>query len=599
MTTEEQTQGTAARAWTTVLRWRRPAVVAAAVVAAVAALAFPYSSQLLALVVIYALAVAGWNIVSGYAGQPSLGHAAFFGLGAYGAAVWSVRLEASPWVGIAVGALVAAVLGMLVGWVSWRLKVRGIYFALILFAVSELLLLVMANVEFLGGTTGLFGTIGDDSLAALSFSDPRWFVLIGGVALAAVMAGTAWLSRSGLGRQWAMVRGDEVAAEAAGIDTMRVKVIALGISALVTATAGGLYAQLQLFIQPETVFGMQTNLRIILMGFLGGAGMLWGPLLGSTLVTGVETLTLELFDGQPGVDGVAFGLLLVVAVTFFRRGIAWRRRPAASAASGAAPAPRDGPPPAASPAEQSRRAPSGEPVLTAVGLAKSFGGLTVVDGVSLELRAGTIHGLIGPNGAGKTTLLNMLTGTIVRDGGDVLLDGRSVAALAPYAMARRGIVRTFQIPRPLGDLPVGEIVSTAASASGRAEDPQASATRALAAVGLTAFADRPWSGLNGSQRRRVEVARCLAQEPRVLLLDEPMSGLGLEEIDDLVEMIRALPVTHPDMTILFVEHLMRVMLSLADHVTVLDRGRVLADGTPDEVTSDALVVDAYLGSSLS
>lgn len=587
-------------------RYRTYIVSALGVVALLIAAASPYGSQLMALVLIYALAVAGWNIVSGYAGQASLGHAAFFGLGAYGAAVFNIQLGLSPWLGIALGALLASVVAMLVGFVSWRLKIQGIYFALILFAVSELLLVIIANIDFFGGTTGLFSGVGEDSFAGLSFEDPRWFAVLAGITLTLVMVGTAALSRSPLGRQLAVVRHDEVAAEASGINTMRVKVIALGLSAAVTAVAGGYYAQLQLFVEPDTVFGMGMNLRFILIGFLGGVGMLWGPLLGSTVVTALETLALETFRGQPGVDGIAFGLLLIVAVTFLPRGLAWRRSqrarkqlpgPAEAAApvvASEAPAKTD----ALAGATTRRLHEGGPTVLTATDLSKRFGGLKVVDGVSLTLKAGKIHGLIGPNGAGKTTLINMLTGTIQRDTGDVLLEGTSLRGLAPYGFVRAGVARTFQIPRPLGDLIVRDSVLVAAVASGRPQDPSAAADSALEAVGLTAHGARAWNSLNGSQQRRVEVARALAQEPRVLLLDEPMSGLGAEEIDALTETIRSLADSHPDMTILFVEHLMRVMMALADEITVLDRGRVIASGTPREITADRAVIDAYLGSTV-
>lgn len=597
--------------WDTWMRYRRYVVVVAAVLAVAYAASSEYGKLLLALTMIYALAVAGWNVVSGYAGQPSLGHAAFFGLGAYGAAVWAIQLDSTPWIGIAVAAVAAGILAMIVGWVSWRLKVRGIYFALILFAVSELLLVVMSNIDFVGGTTGLFGFVREDSLYLLSFRDPLWFAAFAGIALAITLYGTVLLSRSRLGRMLAVVRHDEVAAEASGIDAMTAKVVALGISAVITAVAGGLYAQLQMFIQPDTVFGMGMNLRFILIGFLGGVGTLWGPLVGSVLVTSIEMLAVEVFRGQPGVDGIAFGLLLVAAVTFLPRGLAWRRsstftpedpgqpststpedqrRPSTSST------PSDGP--ASAPTAAPEPEPDQQPVLRAVGLTKRFGGLTVVEDVELNLYAGKIHGLIGPNGAGKTTLINILTGTIQADGGEVTLEGRKLAGMPPYRFARAGIARTFQIPRPLGDLTLRESVFVAAMASGRSNDPADAVARALDATGLAGHGDRRWETLNGSEKRRGEVARALSQEPRVLLLDEPMSGLGAEEIEHLTDTIRSFSRTHPEMTVLFVEHLMRVMMTLADHITVLDRGRVISRGAPRDVAADPAVKKAYLGSSV-
>ncbi|WP_104197239.1 ATP-binding cassette domain-containing protein [Cryobacterium sp. M15] len=585
------------------IKHRRTIVLVGSVVALLMALSSAQSSQLLALILIYAVAVSGWNIVSGYAGQPSLGHAAFFGLGAYGAAVWTVRFGQSPWIGIALGAITAGILAMLVGCVSWRLKISGIYFALILFAVSELLFVIASNIKFLGGTTGLFSVVSGDSFTMLTFADPRWFAGIAAGMLGLILLLTTALSRSQLGRQWAIVRHDEVAAEASGINTMRVKVIALGISAVITAMAGGLYAQLQLFIQPDTAFGMQTNLRFILIGFLGGVGLLWGPLVGSTIVTMIETVSRELFRGLPGIDGVAFGLVLVLAVTLLPRGLAWRRSAKARRSLAVTPSdPHISPSGAigldsADPAgrDQVRR---GATVFTVADLSKTFGAITVVNAVSMTLSGGTIHGLIGPNGAGKSTMINMLTGTIQSDTGEMHLEGRSVFGRPPHEFARAGIARTFQIPRPLGDLTVRECVLAAATATGRSSNPAQSTDRALKAMGMAEHADRLWVTLNGSQQRRVEVARALSQEPRVLLLDEPMSGLGAEEIDALVEVIRQLRHSRPEMTILLVEHLMRIMMTLADQITVLDRGRVIARGTPSEINADRAVIDAYLGSSV-
>jgi branched-chain amino acid transport system permease protein len=591
--------------------WAGPLRVGLYVLAALAialALRSPYTSQLLAFATLWALAAAGWNIVSGYGGQVSFGHAAFFGLGAYGAAYSGSVLGLSPWIGIFIGMVLSVLLALVVGYVSWRLSVRGIYFALVLFAVSELLRIIVANARPLGGTTGLYSAIREDGLITLSFADPRWFVLIGGVILALVLAGTAWMARSSLGRQMAAVRNDEVAAEASGIHAMRVKLIALGLSAPVTAIAGGLYAQIHLFVQPETVFGVTANLRIILIGFLGGVGAILGPILGSAGVTLVEAGTLELFQGVPGADGVAFGLLLVAAVTFLPHGIAALRlaRPSRDVAPApsahhddASRARREAPVGTTVPSRgaSSTAPPLGErkPVLVGRDLSKSFGGLKVVDDVDMELREGTIHGLIGPNGAGKTTLLNLLAGAVRRDHGAIELLDRSVAGTPVFKRAHLGLARTFQVPRSSGDLSIWEAVWVAATASGRSQDPKGSAERALATVGLQGHERRIWNDLNGSEKRRFDVARCLAQEPIVLLLDEPMSGLGREEVEAMVELVRSLPIERPEMTVLIIEHNMKVIMSLAEHITVLERGKVLARGGPGEIMRHEGVIRAYLG----
>jgi branched-chain amino acid transport system permease protein len=290
----------------------------------------PYWVHLLVLVAFFAFLGAAWNLLGGYAGQFSFGHAAFFGIGAYTSTLLLVRLGVSPWLGLWAGGLLAAAFGVMAGYLSFRYGLRGPYFALVTLAFAEMLRLVAVNWMEVGGPMGILIPLpaGGQSLARLQFRDklPYYYVAVGLLGLALGL--TRWIERSRLGLSLLAIRENEDAAEASGVNTLAAKLWAMGLSAFLTALGGTFYAQYFSFIDPALTFGPAVSVEVLLRPIVGGAGTLWGPVLGSLVLTPLSEVTRSLIRGRPGVDVMAYGALLVGVVTFLPGGLvgAWRRR---------------------------------------------------------------------------------------------------------------------------------------------------------------------------------------------------------------------------------------------------------------------------------
>jgi branched-chain amino acid transport system permease protein len=339
---------------------------------------------------------------------------------------------------------------------------------------------------------------------------------------------------------------------------------------------------------------MLVSAQALILALFGGVGTLWGPVIGAVvLVPLAEGLNAELGNVLPGIQGVVYGIAIIAIILLAPEGVFWRVRDRFSQAPAQS---RTIP---AKPASLQRvtvpRA-SGPPlsILRVQGLSKSFGGLRAVDDVSFEVEEGALLGIIGPNGAGKTTLFNLLNGFLHPDQGQIEFAGMDLVGLKPNRICRRGVGRTFQTVRPfarmsvLQNTVVGAYVAEPTSAAAFV-----AAEAALERVGLAARADALAGGLTSKELRLMELARALAGRPRLLLLDEPLAGLGSPEIAELLAVIRSL--SGDGTTIVIIEHTMQAMMRLADKLIVLDHGRVLASGQPREVTSDPSVIEAYLG----
>ncbi len=295
--------------------------------AAVAVLAPPFASpyvvHILVLIVFFAFLGAAWNVLGGYAGQFSFGHAAFFGLGAYASTLLLVKGGVSPWVGLPAGGLLAAAFGCFAGYLAFRYGLRGPYFALVTLAFAEMLRLVALNWRDVGGPMGILIPLpkGGDSLARLQFGEklPYYYVILGLLGLALWL--THWLERSRLGYTLVAIRENEDAAEASGVNTLAAKLWAMGISSFLTALGGTFYAQYFSFIDPTLTFGVSVSVEILLRPIVGGPGTLVGPLLGSLVLTPLSELTRWLIRGRPGVDVMVYGAILVLVVTFLPRGL--------------------------------------------------------------------------------------------------------------------------------------------------------------------------------------------------------------------------------------------------------------------------------------
>jgi branched-chain amino acid transport system permease protein len=551
-----------------------------------------YYKLMLTLVPIWAVMGLSWNILSGYSGLISFGHASFFGLGAYTVTLMFVHLDVTPWFGIPAGVVVGAIAALVIGYPTFRL--RGHYFALAMLAYPLALLYLF---EWLGYQEVALPMKRDAAAWYMQFSDYQIYILIAlGLLVAALLISLA-VERSRFGVSLLAIKQNEPAAEAAGIDTLRWKMRAIVLSGALAAAAGGLYAVVLLVVTPQTVFGMLTSAQALVVTLFGGIATMWGPLVGAAILVPLnETLQARLGNLIPGIQGVVYGLAIIFVILLAPEGVFWRVRDHLLARR--TPAPIDPPAETDSPSRTQARAervpqPHG-PILEVADLSKRFGGLQAVQGVGFSVKQGTILGIIGPNGAGKTTLFDLLNGFVRADRGRVVFQGRDLIGLKPSRICRLGVARTFQVVRTFARMSVLQNVVVGALVAGRS-DPEAvaRARAALARVGLADRAAAPAAALSNKELRLMELARALASSPKLLLLDETLAGLGRLEVEEMIETIRRLAAE--GITVVIIDHTMHAMVRVADELLVLDHGSVLAAGVPAEVTRNPAVIEAYLG----
>jgi branched-chain amino acid transport system permease protein len=557
-----------------------------------------YYQLMLTLVLVWAIFGLSWNILSGYTGLISFGHAAFFGIGAYTTVLGQVYFNLSPWITIPIAVALGALAGLIVGFPTFRL--RGHYFALAMLAYPLALLYVF---EWLGYQELTLPMRRDRPIAYMQFEDPRINTLIALAMLVGTVLVTRLIERSRFGMALLAIKQNEAAAEAAGIDTLKWKLRAITVSAAIAAMAGGFYTVVLLVVTPPSVFGMLVSAQALTVAMFGGVGTVWGPVIGAVILIPIsEILHAELGAKIPGIQGVVFGLAIVAVILLAPEGIYWRIRDllrnrtlakSVVAVPVAAPSGRPLPPPATGQAGG-----AGEVILSVQGVSKSFGGLKAVQNVSFDVLRGEILGIIGPNGAGKTTLFNLLNGFLRPDAGRVLLDGTEMVGRRPHELCRAGVGRTFQVMRPFLRMSVADNVVVGAYVNAATdEEARRNANEAIAAVGLSDVADRLGGELTTKQLRLMELARALAGRPRLLLLDETLAGLGHSEVGDVLAVIRRL--AESGITIVIIEHTMGAMVQLVDRFVVLDHGMVLVEGAPKAVTKDRRVIEAYLGKKWS
>lgn len=542
---------------------------------------------------LYGALATAWNIVGGFAGQLSLGHAIFYGIGAYTAGLL-VPLGVSPWFGMLGGAAISAMVGVAIGLPCFRL--RGPFFALATIAFLQVIrLLALHFTGLTGGAVGLMVPLQTGWEWMIFFE--RWPSLLIAFGLLALTLGvTAWLRHARFGYYLVATREREPAAAAAGVDTLRVRLYAVALSAALTSMVGTFHGMYLTFIEPEAMFSLAFSVQIAMFALIGGIGTVMGPLLGTLLVVPLTELARGWLGASAlGLHGFVYGTVLVLIVLFVPDGLVglFRRAPkgGTDAAEPAAPAT------VPATAREDIRREIGEPILVAEHLHKRFGGLAVTQDVSLSLRQGEVLGIIGPNGAGKTTLFNQLSGFLAPESGTVRVrvDGEGfIRPATPHAFARAGVGRTFQIVQPFAAMTVLENIMIGAfhHHPGRAAARE-KALETAHRMGLWAQRDVEARSLTIGGLKRLEIARVMAMEPRILLLDEVMAGLNQTDVQRAIRLVES--IRDGGVSIIAIEHVMQAIMALSDRVVVLNSGRVIAEGRPQEVVRDPAVVEAYLG----
>jgi branched-chain amino acid transport system permease protein len=549
----------------------------------------------------YTLVVLGLVLLTGIAGLTSFGQAAFVGLGAYTAAYLTLTYDVSPWLTVFAGLVVTTFAALVLGWVTLRMSGHFLPLATIAWGLS--LYYLLGNMEVLGKYDGLMG-VPAIYFFNIELNTGRHFFYLLWVIVVLAAIGMTHLLDSRSGRAIRALKGGVTMAEAMGVNTFRYKVIAFLIAALLASVSGWLFAHFQRSVNPSP-FGIKMSIEYLFMAVIGGVGHVWGALAGAALVKVMEDQLQAWLPTLLGASGnyevIVFGILLVLVLKYARDGV-WdfveQRLPRNVRARDWGDAPR---------LPESTRPAHGEVVLDVQAVRKEFGGLVAVNDVSFQVRAGEIVGLIGPNGAGKSTTFNLVTGVLRATRGEVRLRGKRIEALRSREIARRGISRTFQHVKMIPTMTVLENVALGAHLRGRGGIARAmlrldrseerrllrEAERQLVRIGLDDHMHELAGNLALGQQRLMEIARALAADPALLLLDEPAAGLRLLEKQALADVLRQL--RDEGMSILLVEHDMDLVMGLVDRIVVMEFGTLLIEGTPEQVQASPAVRAAYLG----
>ncbi|MCZ8390088.1 ABC transporter permease subunit [Achromobacter xylosoxidans] len=558
----------------------------------------PFWTNLFVLLFVFSALSVAWNIVGGYAGQLSLGHAVFYGIGGYTATLLTQNFGISPWFGMLVGAAISAAVAIVISYPTLRL--RGPFFALATIAILEVVrLLVIHEESWTGGSSGISLPL-NIGWAWIVFREKINYVIIA-FGLFLLVTWVSWyIRKSRIGHYLIAIREREDAALAVGIHTVRVKIIAAVVSAMLTSVIGTFHITYLTFVDPSSAFSLELSIQVAMFALIGGLGTVAGPIAGTFLVLPIAELARGwLSSVGNGMHGLIYGLILVAVVLTIPRGLAGAFGPTIERAL--ARLPYLGTPrarrqlvEAARPTDAARRE---QPVLKAENLFKRFGGLRATNDVSLTLNQYEILGMIGPNGAGKTTVFNLLSGFLSPDKGAVSMvdaKGNWVSCSTPDQFAHQGLGRTFQIAKPFTGLTVLEnIMLGAFIRTADREEAEQIALKVAEETDLLKYLNTEARSLTVGGMKRLEIARALAIRPRILLLDEVMAGLNPTDIEKSIKMIRR--IRDSGVSVLLIEHMMQATMALSDRIIVLNEGAVLVSGAPRDVVENPAVIEAYLG----
>ncbi len=549
----------------------------------------------------YGITVLGLVLLTGVGGLTSFGQAAFVGIGAYTTAWLTLNTGLSPWLTLFIGLGLTTVSALVVGLITLRMS--GHYLPLATIAWGLSLYYLMGNLDALGKYDGLLG-LRSLSIGNFDIGQGRAFFVLTWVLLVALSVAMLHLLDSRAGRAIRALKGGSQMAEAMGINTFRYKVTIFVLAALLASVAGWLLAHFQRTVNPSA-FGLKMGIEYLFMAVVGGVGHVWGAIVGAGLIRLLDDQLQVLLPRLMGTSGsyevIVFGVALVVLLKYLPEGL-WsmvdrklprRARPTDWAHAADLPV-------------RARPAP-GEPVLEVDTIRKQFGGLTAVNDISFQIRAGQIVGLIGPNGAGKSTTFNLVTGVLALTSGQVRYRGENIAGLPSREISRKGMARTFQHVKMIPDMTVLENVALGAYSRGhkgvlaamlrgnRGEEQRLfkEAQRQLERIGMGEFLHEQAGNLAMGPQRLMEIARALCADPALLLLDEPAAGLRHKEKLALADVLRQLK--SEGISILLVEHDMDLVMQICDHLVVMEFGTLLTQGTPSQVQQDPKVRAAYLG----
>lgn len=568
-----------------------------------------YTTHVAILTMLFAIVAIGLSLVMGFAGQVNLAQAAFFGTGAYASALLTTTYGWNPWLAAVAAVLATCVVALAVAVPA--LRVQSHYLGIVSLGLAVAFSSLLSNSDLTGGASGI-SKVPPLSLPGFNLGENHDYYYLVALALILVVGFALFIANTTLGRRFKAMRDDVLAAAASGIEIRNYRLTAFLLAGLVGGVAGVLYAHNARYVSPDT-FGLGVMFLLLAMVIIGGQDSVWGAVTGAVLLIAARNL----LTGVQTFQQLAYGGLIVGTVVFAPRGLAGaamdlRRRFDLPWPSIPIPIPipwsRRRIVPPARVLETARPALAGV-ALRVDNLSKRFKGLQALDGVSLEVVAGEIHGVIGPNGSGKTTLFNVISGIYRPSGGRVSIWGRDVTGQRSFRMSRLGVARTFQNLRLFRQLTVLENVMVALD-----RDParahiryliapwvvlhkervrRARALQMLEEFDLVDVADEIAVNLSYGRQRRLEITRALAAQPTILLLDEPAAGLNAAEQEGLKATIRR--IRDEGVTVVVIEHNMSLVMNVCQRLTVFAHGKVIAAGTPREVSSNAAVIEAYLG----